>query len=199
MDLNMEFNDIKKIWDVQNREPLYAINESALHRGIQKKLAQSLIRNNVNDVALTLISLGAAGYLSLFKQPLTLFDYATIGVLLFAVVYIWLTRFKRKKIESDFERSIIRDLDHAIANVQYEIRRSRTMVWWYIVPLAITALLNMAGAEPAWWQWVLIPGMFLLSWLVIQWGLTRHLVPEKERLERLREKLTEEAETISGE
>lgn len=28
----MEFEDMKKIWDSQNNEPLYAINETALYK-----------------------------------------------------------------------------------------------------------------------------------------------------------------------
>ena len=33
----MEFDELKRIWDSQNEEPLYALNEAALHRIIQRK------------------------------------------------------------------------------------------------------------------------------------------------------------------
>ena len=33
----MEFEDMKLIWDSQNNEPLYAINQEALYRKIQSK------------------------------------------------------------------------------------------------------------------------------------------------------------------
>ena len=33
----MEFEEMKRIWDSQNEEPLYAINEATLYRRIQEK------------------------------------------------------------------------------------------------------------------------------------------------------------------
>ncbi|MEX2602041.1 MAG: hypothetical protein WD355_10350 [Balneolaceae bacterium] len=192
MELLMEFDDIKKIWDTQNNEPLYAINESALHRRIEKELVSSRRANNVSDITLTIISVGVAGFISVYDTPLNVYDYAMIAALLFAVVYIWMNRLLRKKPEEHADKSVRRDLDHAIANVEYEIRRSRTMVWWYIIPLAIPALLNMTEGSPAPWQWVMVSGGFVLSWFVIQWGLTRHLIPQKKNLETIRIKLDEE-------
>ena len=34
----MEFDEIKKIWDAQNNQPLYVIDEKALHNRIQSKM-----------------------------------------------------------------------------------------------------------------------------------------------------------------
>ena len=33
----MEFSELKMIWDSQNEEPLYAMNEAALHRVVRRR------------------------------------------------------------------------------------------------------------------------------------------------------------------
>src|SRR4051812_47574418 len=39
--ITMEFDEMKKIWDSQNNEPLYAINEKALYNRILSKKKQA--------------------------------------------------------------------------------------------------------------------------------------------------------------
>ncbi len=36
--ITMEFDEMKKIWDAQNNQPLYVIDEKALHNRIQSKM-----------------------------------------------------------------------------------------------------------------------------------------------------------------
>src|SRR5690349_6966310 len=47
--ITMEFDEIKKIWDAQNNQPLYVIDEKALHNRIQSKMKGVLLRANANE------------------------------------------------------------------------------------------------------------------------------------------------------
>lgn len=57
----MEFDEIKKIWDAQNNQPLYVIDEKALHNRIQSKMKDVLLRANVNEWGVIIINLCTAG------------------------------------------------------------------------------------------------------------------------------------------
>ena len=85
------------------------------------------------------------------------------------------------------------DLNHAIANVNYEVRRSKNMVWWFILPITILVFLNMSQGDVSLWKWIGIAAAFVLSGLLTRWEYIHRFKPKQRKLEALREKLTEEA------
>lgn len=191
----MEFDEMKKIWDEQNQEALYAINEAALHRSIRSKKKRANRLSNINDIGLTIIALlTAVTYISLeiiWEQP-SIYDYMVPVILVGIAVYVWSGRIRRKQEEGRFERSMLGDLDHAIANVQYEARRAQTMVWWFLLPLAIPTFLNMLQGDIQWWKMLSVAAGFLLAYSLIRWELKRCHLPRIKRLKSLRQKLTVE-------
>ena len=188
----MEFEEMKKIWDSQNSEPLYAINEAALHKRIRAKMKRATRLNNINDFGLIIIAIVTAGILLLLNKTPGIYDYAIIVVLMLIAGYVLAGRIKRKKQEARFDRSMLGDLDHAIANVQYEGNRSLTMHWWFIIPLAIPVLAKMLQKNTNLGQWLLVTGLFILSIIVIRWDHHRCILPRKRKLEALRRKLADE-------
>ena len=56
----MEFDEMKKIWDSQNNEPLYGINEKALHNRILSKKKQAHHITNISEL-LAIIVIWCAG------------------------------------------------------------------------------------------------------------------------------------------
>lgn len=198
----MEFDEIKKIWDEQNQEPLYAINETALHRSIKSRKNRAARLNNLNDIGLIAIGIITAiiySFLSIINETPTVYDYLIVAACLFITGYIWISRVRRKKQEQTFPRTMLGDLDHAIANVSYEAKRSKNMVWWYILPLAILVMLNMSlgQGDVSVWKWVIIAAAFVLSALLMRWEYNCRQKPRQQKLEALREKLTGDTETES--
>ncbi|MEO1051936.1 MAG: hypothetical protein AAFX87_14995 [Bacteroidota bacterium] len=192
----MEFDELKKVWDEQNKEPLYVFNEKALQRKIRKKRNRAQRGSNVSEIGLILIAL-VTGLPQLIKHinagdPFY-FMLPAIALLLTAV-YVIVGSFFRKKKERQFYRSVLGDLDHAIANTQFEINRARTFVWWYITPVAVAIYIKLWLNESPWGTWLFVTGAFMLSFFVVRLGLTWKQIPKKRELERLREKLTAEAE-----
>ena len=192
--ITMEFEEMKKIWDEQNQEPLYAINEAALHKRIHSKKKRASRVSNINDFGLMGIAVITAitySFISIINETPTFYDYLIPIIMIAIGGYVLTGRMQRKKKEHQFDRTMLGDLDHAIASVSYEAKRSKTMVWWFILPLAIPSFLNMVQSEAGIWQILSITGAFILSYAVVRWEFNRCHVPKKQKLEALRAKLTE--------
>jgi hypothetical protein len=59
----MEFDEMKKIWDAQNNEPLYTFDEKALHNRIRSKMNTMLRFTSITEWVLILINVATAGIL----------------------------------------------------------------------------------------------------------------------------------------
>ena len=59
----MEFEEMKKIWDTQNNEPMYAINEAALHQRIRAKRNRAKWNADFTEVGLVVIAIAVSGFL----------------------------------------------------------------------------------------------------------------------------------------
>lgn len=191
--ISMEFEEMKKIWDDQNQRPLYAINEDALRRRVHAKSRKASFTSNVNEIALIIISIITFAIVAIKNigndNP---YAYPPVIALLLTSVYIYIGRLRRKKKERQFDRTMLGDLDHALYNVDYEVRRARTFPLWYLIPVAIPAMLNMYMSGASMLKWVLVIGAFILSYFVVWFGLTKMQEPNKRKLERLREKIVNE-------
>lgn len=190
----MEFDELKKIWDMQNNKPLYALNEAALHRRIRAKLNCARRHSNTNEIGLMIIA-GLATIILMIIGSRQLFSYLTILGLLFTGLYVFRARTRRKQEEHHFDQSMLGELKLAIANVDYQIASLKTFVWWYILPIAVPSFLNMwQSGEKPWWQWVFVSVSFMVSYLVVRWSLLHQHVPRKRALETLRHTLESEVE-----
>ncbi len=189
----MEFEDLQKIWDTQNNKPMYVINEEALHRRILSKKNKASWSSNVTEVGLVIVAMVTSTYI-FFKRfgDGDLFAVLPGVALLLTAVYVIVSRFRRKKIEKQFDQTMLGDLDHAISNVDFEVKRAKTFIWWYIIPIAIPVFLNMYLKEASLWKWALIIGCFILSYVVVQFGLNKAQLPRKDALQALRKKLMDE-------
>ncbi len=189
--ISMEFEEMKKIWDDQNQRPLYAIDEDALRRRIHAKSRKASFASNMNEIGLILISI--VTFLIVVINNIDKdnpYAYPPVIVLLLTSVYIYIGRLNRKKKEMQFDRTMLGDLDHALYNVDYEVKRARTFPLWYLVPIAIPAFLNMYMTDASVSKWVLVTGAFILSYFVVWFGLTKKQEPHKQKLIRLKEKIS---------
>lgn len=192
----MEFEEMKKIWDTQTNRPLYVIDEDALHNRIRAKLRSTVRMNDTNDFGLILVALITA-VLLLLIQGLSIWNIITSAILILVAVYVLASRLGRIKQEQQFDRSMLGELGYAISGIDYEIRRSRTIMWWFILPVIIPAAIKLFQADATLWQMIIVPAAFVLSLLVIQWGLKNSLIPKRRHLESLLQKITEDNPAVS--
>ena len=187
----MEFEEMEKIWNAQNNEPMYVFSESALQKRIQAKKNKAGRISTINEIGLTLIAL-ATGTTLLVRNPDSIFSYISAIALLGVALYVLWGRAQRLIRLKKFDQTMLGNIDQAISNVENEVRRSRTFIYWFILPTIIPSLANMMQKEVEPWQWLILPAAVLLSLIVVQYGLKKSHLPKKRGLEILREKLLEE-------
>jgi hypothetical protein len=146
----MEFDEMKKIWDAQNNQPLYTIDEKALHNRIQSKMNSVLRATSIGEWLLIMINLGTGSILlglNRFKPGTNIFLYLE-AVWLFAVVaYLVVSRIRRIKASRQFDRSIRGDLDHAISLASYQMNISQIIRWNFLPMGAIMILSGWEAGE----------------------------------------------------
>jgi len=189
----MEFEEMKKIWDAQNNESIYGINESALHNRILSKQKQGLHITNVSEllgiVAYTVAGLAMLG-VNLYKQSASIFMYILSAWVLGSAIYILASRIRRINGNNRFDRSMRGDLTHAISVATYQVRFSQLMRW-NIIPIGILVLLGMVEGGKSIWIIAGIIIFFVLTNYASGWE--HNIYKRKKReLEILQDKLESE-------
>jgi len=192
----MEFDELKKIWDAQNNTPMYAINEETLHKQIHSRKDRTIRLVNLSEIGLIIINLAVGSFL--FWDSITdnegIYSYLIAAFMLFSAGYLIVSRIRRQREKNRFDRSMLGDLDHAIANADRLIVLSRKVIWWYNLPILLLLILKLTQAQSSWLTWLLIAMAFTLAYLLGRWELNRCHLPRKESLEALRNTLTEGAD-----
>ena len=189
----MEFDEMKKIWDKQNNQPLFIINEQAMHnRVLNKKRSASHIAN-ISELLLIIVNAGVGVWmlwLALTKSGGNLFLYLMAGWMLLTLAYIMTGRIRRKKTENKFDRSMLGDLEHALANATYQVRLSQLMRWNNL-PISLFLLIGFwENGKPLW----IIAAVLIFFSLVHYASGWEHNIykSRKSELESLKRKLKEE-------
>jgi hypothetical protein len=145
--ITMEYDEMKKIWDEQNNQPLYAIDEKALHNRIQSRMNAILRVTNISDWVLIMIYLGtgiALLRLNPVKAGANIFMWLETAWMFATSLYIVVGHIRRIKANCRFDRSILGDLDHAIFLASYQMRLSQ-FVGWNLLPMG--AIMIFSGWE----------------------------------------------------
>jgi hypothetical protein len=184
----MEFEEMKKIWDSQNNEPLYAINETALHDRIKQK-GRGIYRNvSFFEWAMIGTTVGSSLLLTIdtIVEAGSWPRYISSGIILIIFLYMYGLRRQRQKYERQFNDSLLGDLDKAISQIDYIIGRTRTLLWWYLIPFAAAASISMYFDSKPFWLWCVMIGVLALGY----WGGEKEIhhihLPKKRDLESLR-------------
>lgn len=149
----MEFDEMQKIWDSQNNEPLYAINENALHNRIMSKKKTGYHITNTSELLLIIVNAGAGLFIlgvNFSKPGMNIYKYLLAGWMLLSALYMLVSRIRRMKNSHQFDRSMLGDLSDAISVATYQIRLSQAGRW-NILPMGILCLLWLwASGKPTW-------------------------------------------------
>lgn len=186
----MEFDELQKIWDSQNNEPLYAFNETALHNRILSKMRQARHITNTTELLLIIIYLGAGCFLigiNFFKKPWNIFMYLMAAWMLATSLYILVSRIRRIKGDRRFDRTMHGDLNHAISVATYQVRLSQIMRW-NSLPIGVLLLLSAWEGGKLFW----VSGVILITFFLAYYaGRREHNIykARKRELEILQTKL----------
>lgn len=217
----MDFEELKVIWDTQNEEPLYAVNETGLHAALQRKsqeFKRSVFWRDVREIGIGLAA--GAGFLFcgsmlafgdyqwlgaslMFEVPVTPWDgvamFIAAGLWLHYAIYMYAGRKRQERRERQYTSSLRGDLDREIAQTEYQITMARNVLWWGLLPIWTAATLFMLVvlrlAAKSGWLLLLVSIAFLMAFFLDlrckQRPIKRELLPRKRELESLRRKLAD--------
>ncbi len=184
----MEFEDMKKIWDEQNNENIYAINESELHRRVIRK--KNRVKRMINKFEVTLlIAMICAGLLTTIIGILHNQLYKLLDALIFFMVagYIYKSRRDRIKYEGQSNLSLLDDLEQTIRSLDYHAKRQKYFILWYMLPIFFTIIINATFSySKPWWLWVIFLAFFAFAYWAVKKELRCRILPKKEDLLHLR-------------
>jgi len=192
----MEFEELQKIWDSQNNEPLYAINAKALHNRILSKKKQAWHITNFSELLLISVNIGTGSFIlgmNFYNGHGNIFMYLMSVWTFSTAFYILISRVRRIEREHKFDRSMLDDLNHAIATATYQVRLSQLMRWNNL-PIAIFIALGMWSSEKPFWIIVLILIFFAFVNYASGWE-HRIYKNRKRELEVLQKKTSERRAT----
>lgn len=184
---------MKKIWDTQSNQALYAIDEQALHSTVIKKRDKSArIANKSERILISALLFSGVVVLgaSIYKANYDLMSFIFVGVMFSVAVFILLRRQKRLSQRDRFENTILGDIDQAIHDADYQVRLSAFGKSFYMV----VCVLSIASIVDTWDEWY--KGAFLLVFFVVgyfgaRWEHKKFYVYQKESLLKMRSKLQE--------
>lgn len=187
----MEFDELQKIWDSQTKEPLWAINETALHNRISAKKQQASHITNVSELILFVVNLGAAAFmigLNFIKSDAgNLWLYLMAAWMIGTAVYVLVNRLRRLNGSHTFDRSLLGELRYAVSLATYQVRLSQLMRW-NIVPIVLLSMLGVWKGEQSIGIVLAIGLFFILIYFASRWEHGIY-TSRKRELEALQNKL----------
>jgi hypothetical protein len=189
----MEFDEIKKIWDTQNNEPMYVINEKGMHNRILSKKNQAGHVAGFSELLVIFSNTSAGTFvlaMDLFKGKGNIYMYLLTAWMLATALYVLVGRINRIKGSHRFDRSMRGDLDYAISTATYQVLLSRLMRW-NIVPMAIFLTLGIWDGGKSIWVAATALVFFILAFYASGWEHNIYKVRKRE-LEILKGKLESE-------
>ncbi len=187
----MEFEEMKKIWDAQNGQAMYAIDESALHNRVIKKKNKARRTADLTEKIFIGANIIAA---TMILVPSLLKDkYSISGSLMMVIMYltagfILYIRNKRLKVQDNFDDSMVGDLDNAIATSDYQIKFSKTSRF-YLLSVVLLTLASLVESGAAWWVILLVTIFFTVTYLASRWEHRTFYVSQNKDIRAMRDKI----------
>ena len=188
----MEFEEMQIIWNSQNDEKLFTINEAALHAYIKRKNKSvnfwlelfEWVMIGVNFIVGITLAVVTLTENELFYQYILLSAFY-IAFSIFALI----RRVRRRSEQVRFENTMLGELDKGIWQIDYLLRQGQSMMLWYIVPLVIIASITMYFTATPLWLVGLMLAIGPFSYFGMRWEARKWHLPKKRSLESLRETL----------
>ncbi|GJM43074.1 MAG: hypothetical protein DHS20C20_33560 [Ardenticatenaceae bacterium] len=187
----MEFDEMKLIWDSQNNEPLFAIDQDALHNRIQNKgqaVASSMNKFDLLMIGMNLL-VGIVLLVDNIKDEGAAFEYVLPIVYLLFFAYSIYRRYAHKQEVRQFPPTVLGDLDKALWQVNYLIKQNREMMVWYLLPILVVAFVTVSINAGFVWSLGVILLAAPVAYFGGRWEVNKWYLPKKRELDSLRELL----------
>lgn len=172
---------------------MYFFDETTLHNKVTRKKNAAERRINGLELKVSIFNVLMAVFL-LAMAVVRHHPWAFLYAALFTATSIFVQYFrqKRKKEEQAFDRSLLGELNHAIALVSALIKFNYFMAIGYLVPLLAIGIWRTIDRGDSLEEGLLMSGLFILGFIVMRWEQKACNIPRRKSLVALREKLMEE-------
>ncbi len=190
--ITMEFEEMKKIWDAQNKETLYAINEDALYNRILSKKRTTNKITNYSEFLLIGANLGSAVFIAMINSltKASMILYAISVWMIATALYVIIGRIQRLSGAKKIGETMLEELNLAIATATYQVRLSQVMRW-NALPVGGLIVMGVWSKDNSIWFPALVGIVFILCFYASGWE-HRIYKSRKNELEMLRTKLDSE-------
>lgn len=189
----MDFEELQVIWNNENHEKMYVIDENALHSYIRRRGRS--IQHILNFFEFILIGLNLAVGIWLTIESLDNHNPSTQSIM--AVFYLgfgifsFIRRLIRRNEEKPFDQTVLGELDKAIWRVDYLMRQGKNVIIWYLLPLAlILGVMSFFDTKRLLWAFGMMLIVTAATYYAYRWENRKFHLPNKHNLETLRGKLT---------
>lgn len=192
----MDFEEMKMIWDTQNAEPLYAVNERALRHSVRGKTRRlkRIILFFEAAVMVTTVGLSVLYFTSPLLRGQQYERFVSAAILLGAAAYFFVGISRRRRREAEFESSLLGEIDKGLWQVRHHVSRARGVRWSLLMPLCLAVVIDWVlpvGDARLGWPFLL----FLLLMALSAWGIEYEIrycyLPKERKLGALRKMLVE--------
>ncbi len=191
---------MKKIWDAQNGQAMYAIDETALHNSVIKKKNKARRMADLTEKIFIGANILAA---TMIAVPSIIKDkYSISGTLMMVLMYvtagfILYIRTKRLKTQDNFDSSMVGDLDNAIATADYQVKFSKTSRF-YLLSVVLLTLVGLLESGAEWWVILLVAIFFAVTYMAARWEHRTFYVSQKKDIRAMRDKIVSMENEASG-
>ena len=182
---------MKKIWDAQNGQALYAIDEEALHKRVLNKKDKAAKIANLAEwilIGSLLFSTGIIMTAAIYKSKFEWAPMLMAAMMVTVAIVIYVRRIKRLSWQNTFDNNILGDIEQAVANANSQVQLSKAMRWIYIA-VAVLSVLGVVDNISQWWIGALVALFFGLVYMAARWEHRTFYVSQKKGLEEMRDKL----------
>ena len=187
----MEFEEMQVLWNEQNNEKMFAINESALHKYIQGKSRSVNHLMQVAEWAMIITNLIVVIILGIdaYNEGGPNYQYFIAGIYFIYALIGLVRRLRRKNAQVEFEPTLLGEVDKALWQIDYLISQSRSIIYWYILPLAVVVSASFLFNGKFIWAILFLLVLIPAGFLGAHWEVNKSYLPKKRELESLRRTL----------
>jgi hypothetical protein len=188
----MELDEMQQLWNLE-RDTEPRIDAAALEQRVAREARNAEHGASVSEIGLMAIMGGTGAIMAAdaFLDGEHWHNHANALALVGVAVYMFVVRRRRLRRLPAYDRGLTGYLDRGIANMDEQAAVARRFVWWCVLPSLATAALSMYYTfdhRPV-WVWFAQPVALAVAWIVVQVGLRRQTLPQRDRLVALRDQL----------
>lgn len=188
----MNIDALKKVWDSENQQLLYTIDQKAMNEIILKKSQSTnrkgeLVENFI--FWMNIIVPGILLFILFINRNSNYGTYLTCLFMLSVSVYIYYMKVRRRKMENAQGSSVLEHLEQAIHNATETAKVTDALLKWYIIIIGLLSILVLYLDNVKWYFMAGMVVVFVISFFVGRWEQRAWHDKRRDNLIALRDKV----------